>query len=174
MEFNELLKKRRSIRAFEPRPVEAAKLQSVLEAADAAPSAGNLQAYRMVCVTDRSVLRALAAAAHGQGFVAEAPAAIVFLADPGYASSRYGEPGRRLFCIQDATIACAYAQLRAADLDLGSVWVGAFDEGAVSRAVEAPRDLVPVAVLPLGYPAEHPGPAPRRGIAGLVSRDRMG
>jgi nitroreductase len=173
MDFLELMKKRRSIRAFEARPVEPGKIQAVLEAADAAPSAGNLQAYRMVCVTEPSGRRALAAAALGQGFVAEAPVAIVFLADPTVASSRYGEPGRRLFCIQDATIACAYAQLRAADLGLGSVWVGAFDENAVSRAVDAPRDLLPVAVLPIGYPAEDPGPTPRRGIAGLVSREKM-
>ncbi len=169
MEFQALLQQRRSIRAFEPRPVEPEKVRAILEAADAAPSAGNLQAYRMVCVTDPAVRRALAAAALGQGFVAEAPVTIVFLADPAWASSRYGEPGRRLFCIQDASIACAYAQLRAADLGLGSVWVGAFDERAVSRAVGAPGDLVPVAVLPVGYPAESPGPTPRRGIKDLVT-----
>jgi len=172
MEFRELIRRRRSVRAFERRAVEPGKVREILEAADIAPSAGNLQAYRMVCVTEPSVRKALAEASLGQSFVAQAPVVIVFLADPGRASKRYGERGRSLYCIQDATIACAHAHLRAADLGLGSVWVGAFDDGAVARAVGAPPGLVPVAVLPLGYPAESPGPTPRRGVDDLVSREK--
>lgn len=172
MEFEELLRRRRSIRDFETRPVEPEKIRALLEAADLAPSAGNLQAYRMVVVTDRAVRRSLAEAAYGQEFVARAPVSIVFLADPGRAAGRYGERGRSLYSVQDATIACAHAHLRAADLGLGSVWVGAFDDAAVARAVGAPPGLRPVAVLPVGYPAESPPPRPRRGIDGLVTYEK--
>jgi len=172
MEFSELLGRRRSIRAFESRPVEPGKVQAILEAADIAPSAGNLQAYRMVCVTDPQVRAALAEASFGQAFVAQAPVVIVFLADPERAARQYGDRGRSLYGVQDATIACAHAHLRAADLGLGSVWVGAFDDGAVARAVKASRDFTPVAVLPIGYPAESPRPRPRRGVKSLVSYDR--
>ncbi len=172
MEFKELLSRRRSVREFDPRPVEPEKLREILEAADIAPSAGNLQAYRMVCVTDPSVRKALAQAAFNQTFVARAPVSIVFLADPARAARRYGERGRRLYCIQDATIACAHAHLRAADLGLGSVWIGAFDDDAVAQAVKAPDDLIPVAILPVGYPAESPPPAPRRGVKDLVSYEK--
>ncbi len=169
MEYSELLKRRRSVRSFENRPVDPAGVRAILEAADAAPSAGNLQAYRMVCVTDPRVREALAAAALGQEFVAQAPVVIVFLADPGRAAAVYGDRGRDLYSVQDATIACAHAHLRAADLGLGSVWVGTFDPGAVARAVGAPRGLVPVAVLPVGHPAETPAPSRRRGLGDLVS-----
>lgn len=172
MEFRELLERRRSVRDFEARPVEPEKVRALLEAADRAPSAGNLQAYRMAVVTDRDVRRALAEASFGQDFVARAPVVIVFLADPDRASGRYGERGRALYCIQDATIACAHAHLRAADLGLGSVWVGAFEERAVARAVGAPPGLRPVALLPVGYPAEAPPPRPRRGPGELVLRER--
>jgi len=90
---------------------------------------------------------------------------LVFLADPERSSARYGDRGAKLYAMQDATIACAYAQLAAAELGLGSVWVGAFDEERVAKAVNA-AGKKPVAMLPIGYPTSKPKrPARRRGIS---------
>ena len=166
--FEDLLLSRRSIRSFQVRSVETEKLTAILEAANAAPSAGGLQSYRIVCVTRPNDRKALARAASGQEFVKEAPVVLAFLADLPRSSDKFGEQKARMFAIQDATIACAYAQLRAHDLGLGSTWVGAFDEGEVSRIVGGNEDLRPVALLPIGYGDGTPEATPRRGLNDLV------
>lgn len=167
MEFQELIRARRSVRAFEDRPVEAEKLNAILEAANLAPSAGNLQAYEIYKVTSARVRAALARAAD-QPFVAQAHVVLVFFANPGRSARKYGARGRNLYALQDATIAAAYAQLAITDLGLASVWVGAFNDAAVTAAVGAPGDWVPVAILPIGYAAESPAPSPRRSLSELV------
>ncbi|MDQ7843553.1 MAG: nitroreductase family protein [Armatimonadota bacterium] len=159
---------RHSIRAFADRPVASKTLQAILDAANRAPSAGNLQAYEIYVVTHLTTREALARAALDQMFVAQAPVVLVFCAHPTRSARRYGERGRTLYCLQDATIACAYAQLAATALGLATVWVGAFDEEAVRRALGAPPGLRPVAILPVGFPAEAPEITGRRPLEDLV------
>ncbi|MEM4284469.1 MAG: nitroreductase family protein [Candidatus Caldarchaeum sp.] len=168
MDFFAVLRERHSVRAFAERPVEPEKLQAVLEAANRAPSAGNLQAYEIYVVTRPAVLKALMRAAFEQKFVAQAPVVLVFCAHPARSASSYGERGATLYSIQDATIACAYAQLAATAVGLGSVWVGAFDEDAVRKALGVGKELVPVALLPIGYAAEKPEITSRRALDDLV------
>ncbi|MCS7314309.1 MAG: nitroreductase family protein [Bryobacterales bacterium] len=168
MEFFDLIRARRSVRAYAPRPVEEDKVQQILTAANLAPSAGNLQAYEIYLVRDRQVRVELARASLDQWFVSEAPVALVFCAHPERSASKYGRRGARLYALQDATIACTFAMLAATELGLASVWVGAFDDEGVRRAIRAPEGHQPVAILPIGYPAEHPAPAPRRSLADLV------
>ncbi|MGD8208196.1 MAG: nitroreductase family protein, partial [Thiohalocapsa sp.] len=111
-DFFETVRHRHSVRRYQSdMPVEAEKLHAVLETALAAPSAGDLQAYKIVVVTDRATREALADAAAHQGFVAEAPVCLVFCSDPQRSAETYGARGRELYTIQDATIAAAYAQL---------------------------------------------------------------
>ncbi len=167
MEFTELIRARHSVRAFEATPVEAEKLNRILELANQAPSAGNLQAYEIYHVTAARTRAALARAAD-QSFIAEAPAILVFFANPGRSARKYGARGKELYAIQDATIAVTYAMLAATDLGLGTVWVGAFDPVKVTIATGAPPDWIPVAVLPIGYAAEIPGPTSRRSLTDLV------
>jgi len=163
----EVIKRRRSIRAFAPEAVEAETVARVLAAANAAPSAGNLQGYEIFRVTREKERAALARAALDQFFIAQAPVVLVFCANQTRSAAKYRERGARLYAIQDATIACAFAMLAATALGLGTVWVGAFDDAAVQRVLGC-RDLLPVAILPIGYPAEEPEATPRRSLADLV------
>ncbi len=167
MEFGEVVQTRRSVRAFQARPVEGDKIQKILECARLAPSAGNLQAYEIYRVTSPRVRAALARAAD-QSFIAEAPVVLVFFANPGRSARKYGARGKDLYALQDATIATTFAMLAATDLGLGTVWVGAFDDTAVTAAVGAPGHWVPVAILPIGYAAETPAATPRRALSELV------
>lgn len=173
MELEEILRNRRSVRVYEDRPVEAEKIRSILKAASSAPSAGNLQAYEIVLVSDPEVRATLARVALDQAFLASAPVVLVFVTNPLRSSARYGQRGRHLYALQDATIACAFAHIRAADLGLGSVWVGAYDDEAVRRAVGAPEGFRPVAILPIGYPAETPEKTTRRNLDDLVHTDQF-
>lgn len=167
MEFAALTRARRSVRAFTDQPVESEKLKAIVEAAALAPSAGNLQAYEVYQVTSPRARSALAHAAD-QTFVAQAPVCLVFCANPGRSSRKYGARGRELYSIQDATIAATYAMLAVADLGLATVWVGAFDDDLAASAIGAPGDWRPVAILPIGYAAETPEPSHRRSLSELL------
>ena len=167
MEFQKLLRERHSIRAYQKREIEEEKLKQILEAARSAPSAGNLQAYKICVVKNKQVREKIAEAAN-QEFLATAPVILVFLQDPSQSSQKYGQRGENLYSIQDATISCAYAQLAAANLGLASVWVGAFDEEEVAKIIGVPSNLRPIAILPIGYPAEKPTAKTRRPLLELV------
>lgn len=171
IDFFEVVKARHSIRAFQSRSVEEEKLNRIIETVNVAPSAGNLQAYEVVIVKDPRRLKELVKAARGQSFVAEAPVCLVFLTCPERSSRKYGERGSELYCLQDASIATAYAQLAATALGLASTWVGAFDEEAVAKIVKAPKNRLPIAILPIGYAAETPNLAPRRSISEIASSE---
>lgn len=168
MEFFEVVRDRHSIRAFTPQPVEPEKVQAILGAANAAPSAGNLQGYEILAVTKRDVLLALQRASFDQEFIGQAQIALVFCTHPARSAGKYGERGVNLYCVQDATIACAYAQLAATALGLASVWVGAFVDAMVSAAIGVGDELRPVAILPIGYPGKEPKIRPRRELSDLV------
>ena len=168
MDYFELIQGRRSIRAYRPRLVEEDKLTRILEAARHAPSAGNLQAYVILVVRSPATKTALAKAALNQDFLAQAPVVLAFFADQQRAAAKYHKRGVELYALQDATIACAYAQLAAAQLGLGSVWVGAFDDDAVKRVLKTQAGWRPVALLPIGYPAETPAPTSRRPLDELA------
>lgn len=168
MDFFQTIHERQSIRAFEPREVEPAKLQDILNAACAAPSAGNVQALQIHVVRSHERQRELAQAAYGQEFLAQAPVLLVFCADPIRSAAKYKARGERLYSVQDATIAAAYAQLAATAVGLATCWIGAFDEEAVTRVAGLPAGQRPVVLLPLGYAAEKPPPTSRRPLRELV------
>jgi nitroreductase len=168
MEFFEVLKARRSIRAYDSQPVEPEKLQQILEGINRAPSAGNLQAFEVYLVSDEERKSALARAAAGQAFLMQAPVNLVFCAHAELASGKYGNRGEHLYCIQDAAIACTFAMLSATALGLSTVWVGAFNEQAVRSVIKAPEAHRPVSILPIGYASETPLRSTRRDLHDLI------
>jgi nitroreductase len=168
MEFLEVVKNRHSVRVFKNKEIEQEKLEKLLYVANSAPSAGDLQAYQIFLVKKNALKVALAKAAYGQDFLAQASVDIVFCTDPQRSARKYGKRGSELYSIQDATISAAYVHLAAVDLGLGSVIVGAFDEEAVSKILNLPGTLRPIIILPVGYPDEEPDITPRREINDLV------
>lgn len=170
MEYFDLIQNRHSTRAFNQREVEEQKLRCVLEAANRAPSAGNLQAFDIYVVRDVRKRAALARAAGAQGFVLAAPVCLVFLANPSRSCAEYGERGRTLYPIQDATIACTFAMLAAVNVGLATVWTGSFDPDQVRTVLGAPAEATPVSLLPLGYTDVEPEIRDRRPLEQIVHR----
>ena len=156
MEFFELIQKRRSVRLYTDDPVDDSLVNKILEAARIAPSAGNLQPYEFRIIRDIQTKKELVTAAYGQGFIAAAPVVIVFIEDAVRTERTYGVRGTSLYVHQDTAVAVSHAHLAAADLGLGSCWVGAFDSPAVARILDLRNGIVPVAMLPIGFPAESP------------------
>jgi nitroreductase len=167
MNVFDAIRTRQSVRAFLNKEIEPEKLRAILESANQAPSAGNLQAYEIHLIRDAVTKQALVAAALDQRFLVQAPVVLIFCANAAR-GSKYGERGTQLYCIQDATLAVAYAQLAATAHGLATCWVGAFDEEQVARTARLPASHRPVALLPIGYPAETPRRTPRRELEDLV------
>jgi nitroreductase len=168
MEFMKLIEERHSTRVYAQTPVEQEKLDAILHAANRAPSAGDLQAYSIAVVRRRDVCEALARASGGQDWLALAPLILVFVAEPGRSAVKYGRRGENLYAVQDATIACAYAQLAAHDVGLSACWIGAFRTSDVQALVGLREGQVPVALLAIGYAAEAPFVTPRRPLSDLA------
>ena len=152
----DLLFSRVSIRKFKSDDIDDNTVKLLLEAANAAPSAGNLQARDFIVVRDAKMKLELAKASLRQMFIAEAPVVIVVCANYPRSMRVYGERGR-LYAEQDATAAVENLLLAVTALGLGAVWVGAFDEERVSELLELPEYVRPIAIVPIGYPAEKPG-----------------
>ncbi len=165
---DDLFTARYSCRRFRPDPVPRPLLEQLLEAAHWAPSAGGLEPWRFVVVTGTAPRRELAEAALHQAFVAEAPVVVVVCAVPEESARIYGERGRHVYCLQDTAAATQNLLLAATAAGLGSCWVGAFDEGKVRRILELPPTWWPVALIPLGFPAEGPRRRRRRPLPEVV------
>jgi nitroreductase len=172
MNFEEVVNTRRSIRAFKSNKVKEEKIYKILEAANKAPSAGNLQAFEIVLIIDKKTKEQIVKVALNQDFIAEAPIVLVFFANPKRSSAKYGERGEKLYCIQDATIAAAYSQLAAVNEGLSCAWVGAFDDERLKEILQAPSDLIPMAIIPIGYPTEKPDTHKRRSLDDIVHREK--
>lgn len=171
MDVFEAIKGRKSIREFSTEQLDEDDLKRILDAGRLAPSAGNCQPLEMVVVKDEKTKEDLARAALGQSFVAEAPVVIVICANIPRTSSRYGRRGAELYCIQDTAAATQNILLAAYALGYGTCWVGAFDERAAAKAINAPLEVRPVAIVPIGKPAEKPSPAPKLPLSKIVHQD---
>jgi nitroreductase len=171
MDFWQVVEARASVREFDPSVgVSPEILERILQVAIRAPSAGNRQPWHFYVVRDPAIRRGLAAAAYGQGFVAQAPVAIVVCADAEQSAGRYGQRGRELYCLQDTAAAVEHILLAVVASGLGGCWVGAFDEQQAARVLNLPHRHRPVAILPIGKPAGMPGRhTPRQPLHAVVS-----
>jgi nitroreductase len=160
MEILKAVKERRSIRDFQKREIPEEIIDCLIEALIWAPSAGNLQARKFYFIQDTKLKREIVSAALGQGFIAEAPLVIVGCTDSRI-STRYGERGSTLYSVQDVAASLMGMMLVAHENGLGTVWVGAFREELMIEVLDIPRNLRPVAIVPVGYPSRIPSPPQR-------------
>ncbi|MBZ9569692.1 nitroreductase family protein [Patescibacteria group bacterium] len=155
-----IIKERRSIRKFQKKEIPDETIDKLIEALIWAPSAGNLQSRKFYFVFDDEIKEKLAVAAFGQSSITQAPLVVIGCADDKI-SRRYGEKGRKLYSICDVSASIQNMILLATELGLGSCWIGAFDERKVAEILDLPKNLHPIVIVPVGYPAEKPSPPPR-------------
>ncbi|KUO39171.1 MAG: hypothetical protein AVW05_01945 [Hadesarchaea archaeon DG-33] len=173
MDVFEVIKSRRSVREFRPDPINEGDMKKILEAAQQAPSAGHCQPLEMVVVKDQAQKERLARAALGQTFIAKAPVAVVVCANVARTSQRYGRRGEELYCIQDTAAATQNIHLAAYALGYATCWVGAFDEDDVAEVIKAPAGVRPLAIVPIGKPAEKPSPPQHMPLSKIVREERF-
>jgi len=168
MDILEVIKGRRSIRAFKNQDIPAEIVEELIDAARWAPSAGNIQPWEFIIVRKPRIKRRLVEAALGQMFIEEAPVVIVVCADEERSSQGYGVRGKTLYCIQDTAAAMQNIHLTAYSLGLGTCWVGAFREEEARKILKIPRGMRPVAIIPVGYPAEAPTARMRKSTSQII------
>ena len=166
----ELIEKRRSIRSYKDQEVEEDKLKYVLQAFRKAPSAKNLQPWKLVIVKNKKVIMDLANACNNQSFMEEAP---VIIAACAKEEEAYGTMGGYMNSYPiDIAIALEHLILAATEKGLGTCWIGAFKEQLVKDILGVPKEVKVVALTPLGYPAREGSVRGRKPLTEIISYEK--
>ncbi|MDR0952261.1 MAG: nitroreductase family protein [Oscillospiraceae bacterium] len=154
--FIQLARDRYSVRKYSDKPVEPEILRQILETGAVSPTAHNSQPQRIKVITEPEELKKL-----DQCTVCRfgAPAALIICYDKDVCWKRDfdGAPSGEV----DASIVTTQLMYAAHDLGLGTCWVMFFDPAKTREVFKLPDNIIPVAILPLGYPAEDAAPSPR-------------
>lgn len=148
MNFAKLAEERYSVRKFDQQPVEKEKMEAILKAGRIAPTACNNQPQRILVIDDAGGMEKLKKCTT---YTFGAPMAFIICFDKTKSWVRPFDSDNS--GVVDASIVTTHMMLQAADLGLGTTWVGHFDPAKVVKEFSLPERFVPVAVLPLGYPA---------------------
>jgi nitroreductase len=151
MEFMDVVAARKSVRSYADKPVEEEKLSKVLEAARLAPSWANKQCCKYIVVKDKTKIQELAGGFNG--WLKQAPVIVVACADPKDSGVHDGMN----YYLVDVGISMQQLVLAATDVELGTCWIGGFDEAKIKKTLEIPETITVVALTPVGYPADKEG-----------------
>jgi nitroreductase len=157
------IKKRRSIRKYNKKPIPEKELMELLEVARLAPSGANRQPWEIILVRDEARKKALVPLCKDQKFIADCSVLLVGVDNPEQKWQRV-----------DLAIAFDHITLAAVERGLGTCWIGAFDREAVARYLKVPEGKVVTACLTLGYPAEEPEPRHRKEMDDLFHWEEYG
>ncbi len=148
---------RTSIRIYKDQPVEQEKIDIMLKAAMAAPTAVNLQPWHFIVITDKKTIGLLSGRQP-----TNAPLLIAVCGDTDKTTMPDGQGKLPDFWIQDVSAATENLLLAAHALGLGAVWTGVYPimerTAEVANVLNCPTNIVPLAVVRIGYPDEAPEP----------------
>jgi nitroreductase len=158
MDALDAIMSRRSIRRYNGEPATPEQIETVLRAAQAAPSAGNQQPWRFVVLTDPETLAAASATSPYARMLADAAFGMVVCGD----TADLKHPG---MWQQDCAAAVENALLAAHAIGLGGVWLGYYPKmervAPLKELLGIPEHVEPMAILSIGHPAEQKPPADR-------------
>lgn len=165
MNVTEAIARRRSIRSFRKQKIEPDKLTTILEAARLAPSARNEQQRLFIVIRQPEMLKRLAFACDNQQQIAEADTAICCcIPDADQLTDE-----NRVLRYEDTAVANAFMMLQATALELGSCWIGSFNERKVKSLLRIPDNVAIHSLLAVGY-AHYTPPATERKTLGEIIR----
>ena len=153
MDVFQIIKKRRSVRKFLPEKVSIEALAKILEAANYAPAAGNIQNSRFIIVEDDAKKEDIANAALKQMWFADAPALIVVCSDDAQLTRFYKNRGE-FYAAQNSALGIENRLTTAASLDIASCFVSAFDEIKLKACLRIPENIKIMAIVAFGYSRE--------------------
>ncbi|MFA9378960.1 MAG: nitroreductase family protein [Lachnotalea sp.] len=155
MDFINLAQKRYSVRKFMKKKVEKEKVDLILEAGRIAPTAVNYQPQRILVFNTEDSLNQLN---NCTPYLFQAPLAMLICYDNTVSWNRSFD-GYNMGTV-DASIVATHMMLEVANLELGCTWVGHFDIQKIISTFKLPENIIPVVLLPMGYPDETSTPNP--------------
>ena len=155
MEVEKCIQERRTIRLYKEKDVLWEKVSKILEAANFAPSSGNLQNWVFIVIKDPKNIEKVANCAFNQSFIVDAPVLIIICSKNEKIKRLYGERGE-FYGIQNCAMASQNLMLKAHDFGLGTCYVGAFEEEKLKEGFNIPENIRPQGIITLGYPNESP------------------
>ena len=161
MNLREIFEKRKSIRKFTGEPIKEDEIKLIMEAAQIAPSASNKQPYKFIVIKNDEFKKVLRKKAAAQRFIEKS--AVIFVA--------LGNKEEDYFYKVDIGIAVQYMALQAAELGLGSCWIGLIKRDEVRELLKVPNDWEIVALLVVGVPDQEPITRPRKSLDELFVND---
>ena len=170
MDFSELIQKRYSCRHYSPDPIDEDKFNMVLEAARLAPTAANRQPFQIIVIkTSEHAAEDLLNIYRKDWFI-QAPWIICVCSTPdtGWYRKDYDNQN---YSTVDAAIVVDHITLQAADLGLGTCWIGYFDPQFAREYLKITDEVEPIAFTPLGYPLDEPKPKNRKPLEELIRHD---
>jgi nitroreductase len=167
MSFLDLVKKRFSVREYDSQPVSDQDLEAVLEAGRLAPSAANRQPIHIIVLRTEDRRRDLGVS-YPRDWFWKVPVILVVCVETARGWVR--TDGKN-YADVDGAIAMDHMTLCAADLGLGTCWIGAFDPVKVRRILSLPEGVEPLAMTPLGHPAEPVRAKSRKTLEEVVRRE---
>lgn len=169
MNFDELVKVRYSVRAYQAKPVEEEKINKILEAAVLAPTAVNKQPFQIIVVHTSQNKEGLARIYHREWFI-QAPLIICVCALPLQGFVRKSDGMN--YAWVDASIVMTHIILAATEQGLGTCWIANFDAANARQVLELPDNVDPVSFTPLGYAADEAKPKVRKAVGELVRYEK--
>ena len=180
MKFDQILRRRRSTRSFDSRPVNDKDIISIVEAARLAPSACNSQTWRFVTVTRSETIRRICHEAMRpvipNRWLEQAPLVFVGCSQLDIIANRIGSGVTGIEYYQiDLGIAMEHMVLKATELGLGTCWIGWFDESTLKKILTIPKKIKVSALLAVGYPKdESSGKRKRKPLEKIVFSEKWG
>jgi nitroreductase len=161
MDLREIFEKRKSIRKFTGELITEDQIKLIMEAAQIAPSASNKQPYKFIVIKDDELKTAFRKKTARQNFIEKAAVIFVVL----------GIKEREYWYKVDIGIAVEHMALQAAELGLGSCWIGAIEREKVRELLKIPNDWEIVSLLIVGIPDQDPPARPRKSLDELFVND---
>ncbi len=155
IDFLELAEKRYSCRSFSTKEIEMEKIEKILKAAKLAPTARNLQPQRILVLTEKEQLEKLNGCTQ---YGWNAPLVMILFYDKNVSYKRDTYDYKEFGDI-DTSIVATHMLLEIQNLGLGTTWIGSFDPKKLVEIYDIPENLIPVAILPIGYPSEKAKPS---------------
>ena len=149
MEFEEVVKKRASIRKYSDKKPDIEMAIAAIEAAHVAPTPGNLQIFKYIIVEDKGKISQLADACQ-QPFIGTASILVVVTSDPKQVEKMYDKRAEK-YVRQTAGAVIENFLLAITDMGLASCWIGAFSDFEVHDILQIPENITVEAILPVAY-----------------------
>jgi nitroreductase len=153
MEFKDVLKNRISCRSYNGKPVTQDQIDEILAGMRSAPTARHLELYKVkISIGDQNFIEKIGELTGQFDRINGCGAVLVFFAEPREVDQKYGGKEMNIFAAQDATLACAYAQLAATNLGLSTLWMGGYTRDEELKKLCGVDDtLISSSILIIGY-----------------------